>query len=190
MMGRGVIGTVTEVAADHYSIKTEMGEMYTVRFGANTRITKQPTGMRGPGGGGQGTGGGGGYGRDGNGGGGNPPQQINAADIKVGDAIAAAGDIDATAKSVGATRIVQFDPDTAKRMQEMAANYGKTWLQPSTEPPSPSPARSTTPRTPWSPTKTPPSAGVATPLLLPIFRLATLCAPRAPSRRVSLLQPP
>jgi hypothetical protein len=129
MMGRGVIGTVTEVAADHYSIKTEMGEMYTVRFGANTRITKQPTGMRGPGGGGQGTGGGGGYGRDGNGGGGNPPQQINAADIKVGDAIAAAGDIDATAKSVGATRIVQFDPDTAKRMQEMAANYGKTWLQ-------------------------------------------------------------
>ena len=131
MMGRGLMGTVTEVAADHYTIKTEMGDVYTVHFSANTRITKQPAGMRGPGsgGGGQGTGGGGGYGRGGNGGGGNPSQEIKATDIKVGDAIAAAGDIDATAKSVGATRIVQLDPDTAKRMQEMAANFGKTWLQ-------------------------------------------------------------
>jgi Domain of unknown function (DUF5666) len=136
MMGRGLIGKVTEVAADHYTIQTEMGDVYTVHFNANTRITRQPAGMRGPGGGGQGTdgggggqraGGGGGYGRGGNGG--DPPQEIKAADIKVGDAIAAAGDIDATAKSVGATRIVQLDPDTARRMQEMAANYGKTWLQ-------------------------------------------------------------
>ena len=54
---------------------------------------------------------------------------IKATDIKVGDAINAAGDIDATAKSVGATRIALLDPDTAKRMQEMAANFGKTWLQ-------------------------------------------------------------
>jgi hypothetical protein len=134
MMGRGLMGTVTEVAADHYTIKTEMGDVYTIHFSANTRITKQPAGMRGPGGGGGGGGqgtGGGGYGRGpgGNGGGGNPPVEIKATDIKVGDAIAAAGDIDATAKSVGATRIVQLDPDTAKRMQEMAANFGKTWLQ-------------------------------------------------------------
>jgi Domain of unknown function (DUF5666) len=84
--------------------------------------------VRGPGGGGgQGAGGGGGYGRGGNGGG-NPPQEIKATDIKVGDAIVAAGDIDATTKSVGATRIVQLDPDTAKRMQEQAASFGKTWL--------------------------------------------------------------
>ena len=133
MMGRGLMGTVTEVAADHYTIKTETGDVYTVHFSANTRITKQAPAMRGPGGGGggggQGTGGGGGYGRGGNGGnGGNPPQEIKATDIKVGDAINAQGDIDATAKSVGATRIVQLDPDTAKRMQEMAANFGKTWL--------------------------------------------------------------
>jgi preprotein translocase subunit YajC len=130
MMGRGLMGTVTEVAADHFTIKTEMGEVYTVHFSANTRITRQPAGMRGPGGGGggggQGTGGGG---RGGYGGGGNPPQEIKATDIKVGDAIAAMGDIDATAKSVGAMRIVQLDPDNAKRMQEMAANFGKTWLQ-------------------------------------------------------------
>ena len=128
MMGRGLMGTVTEVAADHFTIKTEMGEMYTVHFSADTRITKQPAGMRGPGGGGrgQGMGGGGGYGR---GGGGTPPQEIKATDIKVGDAIAAMGDIDLTAKSVGATRIVQLDPEQARRMQEMAASFGKTWLQ-------------------------------------------------------------
>jgi hypothetical protein len=104
-----------------------MGEVYTVHFSANTRIVKQPAGMRGPGGGGQGPGGGGGYGRGGNGG--TPPQEIKATDIKIGDAIAAVGEIDATAKSVGATRIVQLDPDTARQMQQMAANYGKTWLQ-------------------------------------------------------------
>jgi len=129
MMGRGLMGTVTEVGADHLTIKTDMGDVYTVHFSANTRITKQPAGVRGPGGGGGGGGqgnGGDGYGRGGNGG--NPPQEIKATQIKVGDAIVAAGDIDATAKSVGATRIVQLDPDTAKRMQEQAASFGKTWL--------------------------------------------------------------
>ena len=40
-MGRGLMGTVTEVAADHYTIKTETGETYTVHFSANTRILKQ-----------------------------------------------------------------------------------------------------------------------------------------------------
>ena len=123
MMGRGLMGTVTEVAADHFTIKTDMGDVYTVRFSTNTRITKQPAGMRGPGGGGggggQGTGGGGGFGRGGNGG--NPPQEIKATDIKVGDAIVAAGDIDATAKSVSAMRIMQLDPDTAKHMQEQSS---------------------------------------------------------------------
>jgi hypothetical protein len=130
-MGRGLMGTVTEAAADHYTIKTEMGDTYIVHFSANTRITKQPVGMRnsGGGGGGQGMGVGGGRGRGGYGNGGNPPQEIKATDIKVGDAITAQGDIDATAKSVAATRIVQLDPDTAKRMQELAANFGKTWLQ-------------------------------------------------------------
>jgi hypothetical protein len=131
MMGRGLMGTITEVAADHYTIKTETGDVYTVHFSADTRITRQPAGMRGPGAGrgGQGEGGRGGYGRGGYGGGGNPQQEIKATDIKVGDAIAAAGDIDATTKSVGATRIVQLDPEAVKRMQDLAASYGKTWLQ-------------------------------------------------------------
>jgi len=123
MMGRGLVGTVTEMTADGLTIKTEMGEVYTVRFNANTRFTKQPP--RGPGGDGQGPGGG--YGRGGNGG--VPPQEIKATDIKIGDAIVVVGDTDATAKSVGATRIMLLDPETAKRMAEMAASYGKTWLE-------------------------------------------------------------
>ena len=47
--GRGIMGTVTEVAADHYTVKTENGETYTVHFSANTRIFKQPAGQRGGG---------------------------------------------------------------------------------------------------------------------------------------------
>jgi hypothetical protein len=131
--GRGVMGTVTEVAADHYMVKTETGDVYTVHFSANTRIMKQPPGMRGPGegrvggqgrGGGQGGGGGMGMGR-----GGNPPQEIKATDIKVGDAVGAMGELDATAKSMGAVAIVQLDPERARQMAEMQANYGKTWVQ-------------------------------------------------------------
>ncbi len=57
------------------------------------------------------------------------PQQINATDIKVGDAIGVMGDIDATAKTVGALRIVQLDPEVARQRREMEANFGKTWLQ-------------------------------------------------------------
>src|ERR1035441_9797178 len=58
MMGRGLMGTVTEVAADHYTIKTDTGDVYTVHFTADTHIFKQVAGtMRGPG---QGAGAGGG----------------------------------------------------------------------------------------------------------------------------------
>lgn len=128
MMGRGVMGTVTEVTADHYTIKTETGDVYTVHFSADTRIIKQPAGMRGPGGG-SGEQGMGGYGRGGYGERGNPPQEIKATDIKVGDVIRAMGDIDTTAKSVSAMRVMLLDPETAKRMQEMEANFGKTWLE-------------------------------------------------------------
>ena len=70
MMGRGVMGTVTEVASGHYTIKTESGEIYTVHFSANTRIMK----------------GGGGIRRGGQDEGGpppNPPEAIKATDIKV-----------------------------------------------------------------------------------------------------------
>jgi Domain of unknown function (DUF5666) len=116
MMGRGVIGTVTEVAPDHYTVKTESGDLYIVHYSVNTRIMK---------------GGGGGSRRGVSDDGGpppNPPEAIKAADIKVGDAIAANGEVDTTAKSVGAVVVFQIDPERAKQMREMQANYGKTWL--------------------------------------------------------------
>lgn len=123
-MGRGVVGTVSEVAADHYTIKTETGEVYTIHLSDNTRILKQPAGMGRHGGDG---GEQGGYGR-GYGGRGNPPQEIKATDIKAGDMIRAAGDVDATARSMDAMRVVLLNPEAAARMREMEANFGKTWL--------------------------------------------------------------
>lgn len=110
-LGRGVLGTVTEVAGDHYTITTDAGETYIVHFSVNTRILRQSAQRRGQGAEG-----------------GNPPQSIKPADIKVGDAIAASGEVDATAKSVGAVFILQIDPERAKQMRAMQANYGKTWL--------------------------------------------------------------
>jgi hypothetical protein len=119
--GRGIGGTVTAVAADRYTIKTETGEIYTVHIGANTRILKQaaqPAERRG-------RQGGEGMGR---GEGGNPPQPIKATDIKVGDAVAAMGETDEASKSIGAVAVVLIDPERARQLREMEANYGKTWL--------------------------------------------------------------
>ncbi len=110
MGGRGVMGTVTEVAGDHYTVKNENGETYTIHYSANTRVVKQPAqrmsadGMR------------------------TPPEEIKASDIKVGDAIVAQGEVDSAAKSVGAMMVVKIDPERAKEMREMQANFGKTWL--------------------------------------------------------------
>jgi len=127
MMGRGTTGTVTEVAADHYTIKTDAGEVYSVRFDSNTRIVKQSAG----GGGGrsqngagdwQGGQGGGGMGR------GNPPEQIKASDIKAGDVVSALGNTDATEKTIAATFVTELDPLRVQQMRAMEANFGKTWL--------------------------------------------------------------
>ena len=140
--GRGIMGTVTEIAADHFVVRSEDGQTYTVQFSVNTRMMKQPAGTRGfaafnggmvrgdgqPRGQGSGQGAGQNGGR-GFGGGGVPPEPIKATDIKIGDAIGAMGQMDQSAKSLGAVAIVLLDPETAKRMEEMRANYGKTWLQ-------------------------------------------------------------
>jgi hypothetical protein len=118
--GRGVLGSVTEVAADHYTIKTDSGETYTVHFSANTRIMKQGAGRR-QGGGGNASAGAGDSERA-------APQTLKPTDIKVGDIITAGGEVDTAAKSIGAVFIAQVDPERAKQMREMQANYGKTWL--------------------------------------------------------------
>ncbi|WP_348264362.1 DUF5666 domain-containing protein [Telmatobacter sp. DSM 110680] len=119
IMGRGVLGTVTEITPEHFTVKTENGELYTIHYSVNTRIMK---------------GNGGGF-RRGQGGNNDgefqpppTPTPIKAGDIKVGDAIGATGEMDANTKSVGAIAIVQIDPERAKEMREMQANYGKTWL--------------------------------------------------------------
>jgi len=114
MGGRGVMGTVTEVASDHYTVKNEAGETYTIHFSANTRFLKQPPPRQGE--------------RNGEGGERTPPQAIKSSDIKVGDAVGANGEVDTTAKSVGAVVVMQIDPERARQMREMQANYGKTWL--------------------------------------------------------------
>jgi hypothetical protein len=132
--GRGVLGTVTQTAADHYTIKTDTGDTYTVFYSANTRILKQGPGQ----GGGRRFSGAGRGSRDnseesagdsGSGQGSRPqPQPIKPTDIKVGDIITAGGEVDADKKTVGAVFIAQIDPERAKQMREMQANYGKTWL--------------------------------------------------------------
>lgn len=115
--GRGVFGVVTEAAADHYAIRTNTGEVYTVHFSVNTRIMKAPAGPR-P--------------QNGRGEGDSsqrlPPESLKPSEIKAGDWITASGEVDAAKKSIGAVFILQLDPERAKQAREMQANYGKTWL--------------------------------------------------------------
>jgi hypothetical protein len=113
MAGHGVVGTVVEATPEHFILKTESGEIYTAHISVNTRIVKQRVTRSGA------------PGEEGSGG---PPQTLKAIDIRVGDAIAAIGEVDTAAKSVGAMTIVQIDPERARQMREMQANYGKTWL--------------------------------------------------------------
>ena len=120
--GRGTVGTVTEITPEHFTIKTELGEVYTIHYSVNTRIMKQAPGQPFRGQRGQ---------RDQESEGERertPPSPIKATDIKVGDAIAAGGEVDANAKSIGAVFVMLIDPERAKEMRAMEANYGKTWL--------------------------------------------------------------
>lgn len=110
--GDGIVGTVTEVAADHYTIKNDAGQTYKISFSANTRILRQLPRKPGTGSDERGT----------------PPQPIKSSDIKVGDAIIAAGEVDTAAKSVGAVVVIGIDPERARQFRQMQANYGKTWL--------------------------------------------------------------
>ena len=111
--GSGVLGTVTAMTPDHYLVKTDTGEIFTVYFSVNTHIVKAPERRRGQV---QGEAAG------------TPPPPIKPTEIKVGDAITAGGEVDPAARSVGAVFIALLDPDQAKQMREMAANFGKTWL--------------------------------------------------------------
>lgn len=53
--------------------------------------------------------------------------EARLSDIKVGDTVMAAGNLDDQAKSVGAVFVAILDPEQAARMQKMRADFGKTW---------------------------------------------------------------
>ncbi len=110
-------------------MKTRLLYAIVVAVALTAVVVAQESGPASPADQNSGSGSGGGYGQRGGYGGGNPPQELKASDIKAGDVISVMGDIDATAKSVGATVIAQVDPERVKQMREMEANFGKTWLQ-------------------------------------------------------------
>ncbi len=124
--GSGVMGTVTEIASDHFTVKTDAGETWTVHYSPNTRIMKQAPRPAGSGAPANGESGAQDAGRRAMRAG--PPDPIKATDVKVGDAIMAGGETDQNAKSLGAIGIMVLDPESARRMQRMQADYGKTWL--------------------------------------------------------------
>jgi hypothetical protein len=143
--GNAISGTVTEVAAEHYTIKTEAGDTYTIRLSTNTRIIKQTAGMGGPGGGmsgGPGEGQGGRQGQaqsQGQGSGQGPGQgqsqerggfgqQLKASDIKVGDSLSVRGDLDEKKKTISAQFVIQVDPQRAAEQRQQQAAFGSTWL--------------------------------------------------------------
>jgi hypothetical protein len=110
-----LMGTVSTVAGDHFILKTEDGQTFTIHFSANTRFLRQTArpqtgdnGRIGPGG--------------------TPPLAIKAGEIKVGDTISAIGETDAASKSVGAVAILQMSPEAVKQARELRESFGKTWL--------------------------------------------------------------
>jgi Domain of unknown function (DUF5666) len=54
-------------------------------------------------------------------------EESKIADIHIGDTIVAAGNLDDQAKTVGAVFVVVLTPEQAARMQQMRADFGKTW---------------------------------------------------------------
>ncbi len=170
--GRGLLGTVTEAAADHYTIKTSEGETYAIHFSVNTRIVKGQNQRRSQGGGGEG---------------GIAPQPIKASEIKVGDAIAAMGEMDANAKSLARdehyARSIPSAPKRCARCRPTMERRGllgkvtsidgvKVTLMGAID----STAHS------FVADETQLSASIASPSPWPISKQATPCASKAPSR--------
>lgn len=89
----GIHGTITAVAGNTITVKTDQGETYSVATGPNTRFRKQ---------------------RD----------EIKVSDLHSGDEIAAVGDKDPKARTVGAVFVIVIDRE---QEQKMRADFGKTW---------------------------------------------------------------
>lgn len=54
-------------------------------------------------------------------------EEARLSDIKVGDIIMAAGNLDEQAKTIGAVFVAILSPEQAARMRQMRADFGKTW---------------------------------------------------------------
>jgi hypothetical protein len=98
--GRGTGGVVTAISGSTITIKTEEGDTYQVFTGANSRIMKRVD---------------------------RQPEPVKIADIHVGDAIMAGGEIDPKAKTVGAVFVMVLTPEQAAQAKKMRDEYGKTW---------------------------------------------------------------
>jgi len=54
-------------------------------------------------------------------------QPVKFSDLRVGDTIMAAGNLDDEAKTVGAVFVVVLNPEQVAQMEKMRASFGKTW---------------------------------------------------------------
>ncbi|MEO7029831.1 MAG: DUF5666 domain-containing protein [Acidobacteriaceae bacterium] len=90
-----VAGTVTAVSGDAVTVKAEDGTMYQVTTTPNTRLMK-----------GQGV-------------------PLKVADLKPGDGVMAAGNMDAPNKTLHAAFLIATDAEQVKKMRE---NLGKTYI--------------------------------------------------------------
>jgi hypothetical protein len=98
--GRGVGGTVTAISGSTITIKTEDGDTYQVLTSANSRIMKAVD---------------------------RQPEPVKLADIRVGDAVMARGEVDAKARTVGAVIVIVLTPEQAAQAKKMREDFGKTW---------------------------------------------------------------
>ncbi len=54
-------------------------------------------------------------------------EEVKLSDIHPGDVVVAVGNLDDQAKTVGAMFVMVLDPQQAARMEQMRADFGKTW---------------------------------------------------------------
>jgi hypothetical protein len=98
--GRGVGGTVTAISGSTITVKTEDGDTYQILTSANSHIMKRVD---------------------------RQPEPVKVADIHVGDAVMAGGEIDAKAKTLGAVFLMVLTPEQAAQARKMREDFGKTW---------------------------------------------------------------
>ena len=114
-----VNGEVTAVTGATITIKTEDGVTMQVVTTDNTRVMKG-RGLPGQGGAGLGAPGQGGQGQRGF-----DPNPVKVSDLKVGDGLMAAGNLDAPNKTLHAAFVVATDAATIKALKD---NLGKTYI--------------------------------------------------------------